>query len=308
MSGITGLPFRRFIRELNGRDAVGLFTTEFVSVEGLTRHNLPTLRLARLDPGEKPVAIQIFGRDIWRLTDAAKLMQDRGADIIDINAGCPAPKIVRKGGGAELLRNLIVLHRILAAVVKAVSIPVTLKTRTGWNENIITAHEVARRAAESGIRQLCLHGRTKEQGYRGESDWNLIAAVAAGCPVPVIGSGDIGEPAQADEYIKKYGVAGVAIGRAAMKNPWIFRQIEDLRAGRPVFQPSGTDMIQALERYQALLSEDGYPLRGRLNKSKQLLNFISRGQAGAQHLRRRCLHAESLEEFNGMIREFYAPG
>ena len=210
MSGVTDAAFRRLVRECSP-GAVGLVVSEFVSIEGLTRHDLKTLRMLRYDPGEHPIGIQIFGSDIDRMAEAALLVQETGVDLVDINCGCPVPKVVKRGGGAELLRRTEHLERMLRAVRRELSVPLTLKFRTGWDESSINCVDVARMAEASGVAMLTVHGRTRVQLYTGAADWERIAEVKRAVSIPVVGSGDVVSVATARSRLARSGVDGIAM-------------------------------------------------------------------------------------------------
>jgi nifR3 family TIM-barrel protein len=247
--------------------------SEFVSVEGMTRGSKRTVEMMKFSDDERPYCIQIFGYDIERMRDAAKMVQDFGADIVDINCGCPAPKVVKRGGGAELMRQPDHLKEIIRAVKGAVSIPVTVKIRAGWDEASRNAVEVARMAEAEGVEGVAVHARTRSQLYRGEADWSLTQAVAQALKIPVMGSGDVVDCASADARLRG-GIAGLFIGRAAMWNPFVFKEIAsgesvDLRRNQPL-------MVDILLRYAELLVEDFQP-SSCAGKLKQLASQMCRG-------------------------------
>jgi len=301
MSGVTNSCFRRLIREENP-GAVGLLVTEFISIEGLTRGNIKSQMMMDFKEVERPLSIQIFGHDIDRMVDAAKMVEDAGADIIDINSGCPVPKVVRKGGGCELMRQPLHLGRILERVSSSVKIPLTLKIRSGWDENSRNASEVARIAEESGVKMLAVHGRTRKDLYRGLADWDIVAQIAQERSIPVVGSGDIVDGESAVRALST-GVAGVMIGRGAMENPWIFRQIiehiESMSSNSLTNETSssvseGLDLkhrcsdaetVRLLLRYLELLLEEGSPSSA-LGRMKQLISQSTRGVKDGATLRR----------------------
>src|SRR5882724_1805542 len=187
MAGVTDSSFRRLIKELGG---VGLIVTEFISVEGITRGNMRTHRMMKFLPEERPLSIQIFGYDDERMAMAAEIIEESGADIIDINCGCPAKKVVNGGGGSSLLRDLPQLEKILRRVRRAVTIPLTMKIRTGWDDQSLNAIDVARLIEDCGGDLVAIHGRTRAQGYSGQANWDVIAAVKRAVSIPVIGCGD----------------------------------------------------------------------------------------------------------------------
>src|SRR5690349_8015390 len=220
MAGVTDSSFRRLIKELTG---VGLIVTEFISVEGITRGNMRTHRMMRFLPEEQPLSIQIFGYDVDRMVAAAEIIEEMGADIVDINCGCPAKKVVGGGGGSSLLRDLPKMEKILRSIRRSIKIPLTLKYRIGWDENSINAIEVGKLAEDCGVEQLAIHGRTRMQGYSGFANWDVIAQVKQAVNIPVVGSGDVRTIEQALKRLHETDVDGVMIGRGAMANPWIFR-------------------------------------------------------------------------------------
>ncbi len=269
MSGVTNSSFRRLIREENG-SSLGLVVTEFISIEALTRGQERSKLMMKFQEVERPISIQIFGYDIGRMVDAAKMVEQVGAEIVDINSGCPVPKVVRRGGGCELMRQPLHMASMLNEVAKAVKIPLTLKIRSGWNENSKNALEIAKIAEESGVKMLTIHGRTREQLYRGESDWDIISDVADQVKIPVVGSGDIVDGPSALKALNK-NVSGIMIGRGALSNPWIFKDIEKFRQGIEVPKRSLSEVIRVLLRYKELLIED-VPERAVLGKLKQLIS------------------------------------
>ena len=272
MSGVTCPAFRRLIKELNG-PSVGLLISEFISVEAMTRKVNRSLGMMRYRPQERPFGIQIFGYDIQRMSDAAKMVQDSGADLLDINCGCPAPKVVRNGGGCELMRQPEHLQKILASVRKSISIPLTMKFRSGWDDCSKNALEIAKIAEGEGVEALTVHGRTRAQLYRGEADWNAVRTVAEAVSVPVSGSGDIVDLASAKERFA-FGAKGLYIGRGAIRNPLIFSDIAQGRDG--VARIEASTQVQILELYLKFLLED-FPPHHAIGRIKQLVSQMGRG-------------------------------
>ncbi len=292
MAGVTDYTFRRLIKNRGG---VGLSVSEFISVEGLTRHNPKSKRQMFFDESERPFAVQIFGGQFERMALGAEMAQEIGADILDINCGCPAPKVVKHGGGSGLLRDLTRLEIILKEVKKAITIPLTLKMRIGFSDSNINAVEVAKMAEQCGVEHIQVHGRTKEQGYKGLADWNVIKAVKESVKIPVSGNGDIVSVEVALKRFAETSVDGVLIGRGAMQNPWIFRQIEDAINGREIYQPD-------LEEKQAVLLEFFDYLREEmpeiiaLGKMKQLAGQFTKGLVGGAVFRQTLYHSHSAQE------------
>jgi tRNA-dihydrouridine synthase B len=301
MAGVTDSPFRRLIKELGG---VGLIVTEFISVEGLTRGNLRTHRMMRFLPEERPISIQIFGYNEERMAAAAEIVEEAGADIVDINCGCPAKKVVKGGGGSSLLRDLPQLEKILRRVRRAVSIPLTVKIRTGWDENSINAVEVARLIEDCGGQMVAIHGRTRMQGYSGLANWDVIAAVKRAVSIPVVGCGDVTSAEDALSRFNQTGVDAVMIGRGAIANPWIFRQTWELMRGKPPYQPSLVEKHRVLHRYYELLRGQ-MPERALAGKLKQMCGYFTHGLAGGARLRQRVFHSQTIAEIFDQIDEYF---
>jgi tRNA-dihydrouridine synthase B len=279
MSGVTTRPFRRLVKELNP-GAVGLVVSEFVSVEGMTRGSRRTLEMMKFSEEERPYCVQIFGYDIDRMRDAALMVQDIGADLVDINCGCPAPKVVKRGGGCELMRQPAHLQMIIREVRKALKIPLTLKMRAGWDEGSRNAIEIARMAESEGIEALAVHGRTRAQLYRGSADWELVEIVANSVSIPVLGSGDVVDRASAEMRMKGK-IAGLFIGRASMWNPLVFSEI--VTGAANTIRDDQEKMLAILFRYIELLRED-FPETSCAGKVKQLASQMCRGAPWRKHL------------------------
>jgi tRNA-dihydrouridine synthase B len=301
MAGVTDSSFRRLIKELGG---VGLIVTEFISVEGLTRGNMRTHRMMKFLPEERPLSIQIFGYDDERMAMAAEIIEESGADIVDINCGCPAKKVVKGGGGSSLLKDLPQLEKILRRVRRAVNIPLTMKIRTGWDESSINAVEVARIIEDCGGDMVAVHGRTRMQGYSGRANWDVITAVKRAVSIPVVGCGDVVAAEQALDRFSDSGVDGVMIGRGAIANPWIFRQTTELLRGDAPHSPTLAERQKVLHRYNELL-RDELPERALAGKLKQMCGYFTHGLPGGARLRERVFHAQTIELIFEQIDEYF---
>jgi nifR3 family TIM-barrel protein len=301
MAGVTDVSFRRLIKRRGG---VGLSVSEFISVEGLTRSNPKSKRQMRFYPDEQPFAVQIFGGQPERMRMAAEMAEEIGADILDINCGCPAPKVVKHGGGSGLLKDHGRLETILKEIRKAITIPLTIKIRAGFYDHTINAVETAKLAESCGVEHIALHGRTKEQGYRGLANWDLVKQIKEVVSVPVSGSGDVTTIEGAFARFRETGCDGVLIGRGAMSNPWIFRQIEDVMHGRQIFEPTLADKRAILHEYFDMLREE-MPETPAINRMKQLAGQFTRGLQGGALFRTSLYHSHSVEEILNRIEEYF---
>jgi len=301
MAGVTDYTFRRLIKNRGG---VGLVVSEFISVEGLTRHNPKSKRQMHFDESERPFAVQIFGGQPERMAMGAEMAQEVGADILDVNCGCPAPKVVRNGGGSGLLRDLPRMETILKEVKKSITIPLTLKMRIGYSDSTINAVEVAKMAEQCGVEHIQVHGRTKEQGYKGLANWDVIKAVKEAVTVPVSGNGDITTIEYGMRRWKESGCDGILIGRGSMQNPWIFRQFTDVLAGREPYQPDVTEKKTVLLEFFDLLREE-MPELVALGKMKQLAGQFTKGLVGGAQFRQTLYHSHSAQEILDNISVYF---
>ncbi len=302
MAGVTDSPFRRVAKGCGG---LGLIVTEFISVEGLTRGNLRSHQMMRFKPEERPIAIQIFGYDAERMRWAAEIAEEAGADFVDVNCGCPAKKVVNGGGGSNLLRDLPQLKIILTEVKRAISIPMTVKIRAGWDEKTINAVETAQLIEDCGASMVTLHGRTRQQGYRGCADWDLVREIKRRVSIPVSGSGDILTPADAMRRFEETGCDAVHIGRGAIANPYIFRQTWEAMNGLEQYQPSPDELHTVLLSFLEYLREE-MPERGVVGRMKMLSAQFLRGVANGAHIRTAVLRSQAVEEMLPLFDEYFA--
>jgi tRNA-dihydrouridine synthase B len=301
MAGVTDYTFRRLIKRRGG---VGLVVSEFISVEGLTRHNPKSKRQMRFDEEERPFAVQIFGGQAPRMAMGAEMAEEIGADILDVNCGCPAPKVVKNGGGSGLLRDLPRLEEILKEIKKAISIPLTLKLRTGYSDASINVVDVAKMAEQCGVEHIQVHGRSREQGYKGLANWELIRQVKESVSIPVSGNGDITTIEYGLNKWREAGTDGILIGRGAMQNPWIFRQFEDVLAGNAPYQPDLQEKKAVLLEFFAMCREE-MPELPALGKMKQLAGQFTKGLVGGAQFRQTLYHSHSADEILDNITVYF---
>jgi len=312
MAGVTDTVFRRFIRNLSG---CGLIMTEFTSADGILRAKDKKAKLyLHFYEDEHPISAQLFGSNPQVMADAARMVEDLGFDLIDLNLGCPAKKVVKCNGGSGLLRDLPAIGKIFGAIRAAVKLPFTVKFRAGWNEEEIVCVELAKMAEKCGLAAVALHARTREQGYSGNARWEWIAAVKDAVKIPVIGNGDIRSPEDACAMVAQTGCDAVMIGRTAASNPWIFRQIEQycasLRAGgralcaaRPYDEPTESDRYQMIHTYFAMLIEEEMPGAG--GKMKQFASWFTHGVPGGAALRKAIYEAHDERKILARVEEFF---
>jgi len=299
MSGITDSAYRSVVKELNP-GAVGLVVTEFVSIEALARHNLRTHHMLRYRPAERPLSIQLFGSEPTRMAEAALIAQELGADILDLNCGCPVPKVVRKGGGADLMRRPGILQEILRSLARTLTIPFTVKIRAGWDDDSRNAVEIARMAEGEGAAMIAVHARTRVQLYSGEADWALTARVKEAVSVPVIGSGDVVSAADAVERLRATGIDGVMIGRGSLGHPWIFREIAALRAGREVPPVHPLERFAAIDMLLARLAAE-LPPRAAFCRGRGLACRMLKTVHGGAALREALTRAPTLDDMRALL-------
>jgi len=305
MAGVTDTVFRRFIRNLGG---CGLIMTEFTSSHGVSaalgaRKPTKTLKYLAFQPEEHPISAQLFGADPDVMADAARVCQDLGFDILDINFGCPVNKVVKCNGGSGLLRDLPLVERLLRAVRAAIRIPFTMKFRAGWNEEHLVAVEMARLAEDCGLDAVALHPRTREQGYSGKAEWSRIAEIKAAVGIPVIGNGDIVTPEDALRMVRETGCDAVMIGRAASSNPWIFRQIAQYLETGTYEEPTQEDRYQMMRQYYAMLIE--HREKDTVGKMKQFATYFTHGVRHGAQLRAAIYRAQEAPAILALVDEFF---
>jgi nifR3 family TIM-barrel protein len=323
MAGMTDTAFRRLVKRQGG---CGLVVTEMVSSEGLVRGIDRTLEYTEYTEEERPVSIQIFGGDPVKMADAAQIVESLGADIVDVNMGCPVPKIAKHNAGCSLMREPVHAASVIEAMARRVKIPVTVKMRAGWNDQSINAPELAKRVEDAGAAAVAVHGRTAAQSYSGQSDWTLIEQVAGAVKIPVLGSGDCIEPEQILERMSRAGqtagVSGVLVGRGVLRNPWILAQAADLAEGRSPREVTLAARGQFILDYMDLLlhegenEADGFRHRAGqsearherwvINKLRALMSWYSKGLHNGGYLRTAVNAAQSIDEVRGIVTMFFA--
>ncbi len=311
MAGMTDTAFRRLVKRHGG---CGLVVTEMVSAEGLIRGIDRTLEYAEYTQEERPISIQIFGGDPDKMAAAAQIVEGMGADIVDVNMGCPVPKIAKHNAGCSLMREPGHAAAVIAAMAKAVKIPVTVKMRAGWNDDERNAPTLAKMVQDAGAAAIAVHGRTAAQSYSGSADWDLVARIAADLTIPVFGSGDCLEPQQIIDRMRS-GVEGVLVGRGVLRNPWILSQAMDLAAGRPprvvTLEDRGVfllDYIDLLKKERVDEARETTHDRWVVNKLRALGSWYTKGLENGSHLRTGINSAPTLEALRQLITDFFGVG
>jgi len=305
MEGVTDRAFRTLVRELGG---AGLTVTEFVSSEGLTREVEDAWRMAELDPSERPVSIQIYGRDPERMAAAAKHCESLGADLVDINLGCPSKRVTSGCSGSALMREVDVARDIFVAVKEAIRVPMTVKMRLGWDLTSVNAPEVAGLAESCGAQMITVHGRSRCCFYKGSARWDLVRHVKEAVRVPLLVNGDITCPATAAQALETSGADGIMVGRGVMTDPWTLQRIASSWEGRAFAPPSLDALRRLLHRYLDKMDAGfGGPMNLRtMAKLRKVMGYFSKGMYGAATLRAATQDVATVEQARELIDRFFA--
>lgn len=299
MAGITDHAFRSFMRKMGA----GVVVTELISATGIEFKSERTLNLMSYDESQRPVGIQLFGEDPKILAKSAQVAETQGADFVDLNFGCPVPKVVKKGAGSAMLKDLPVLTTVLKTVKEAIKIPLTIKIRTGWDAHSRNALEVCKIAENEGITWVAIHGRTRAQGYSGLADWDFIADIKAKTRIPILGNGDLNSPTKAVQRLRETGCDGVLIGRGCLKNPFIFQDAVDLWRG-DLQSKTNRALLPVLLDLKEFLEKHAQPHLVGL-QMKKFAAWYSSGYPGASQFRKKIFQSKTDEEIMAAIHEFF---
>ena len=302
MAGVSDLPFRLLCHE----QGAGLVCMEMISAKAILCHNRNTESLLEIHPQEGPVSLQLFGSDPAIMADIAARIEDRPFQILDINMGCPVPKIVGNGEGSALMKNPLLAGQIIEAVVKAVGKPVTVKIRKGFDEEHVNAVEMAHVAQESGAAAVAVHGRTREQFYSGKADWDIIRQVKQAVSIPVIGNGDVVDGESARTLLQQTGCDGIMIGRACQGNPWIFREVKNfLESGQICPRPTNREIVDTILRHARLQLQYKGEYIG-IREMRKHVSWYSAGVPNSARFRAEINAMESMEELMNAVSAVFA--
>ena len=297
MAGVTDMPFRTLCKE----QGAGLICMEMISAKAISFHNKNTIALMKIDPCEHPVSMQLFGSEPELMAEVAKSIEDKDFDILDINMGCPVPKVVNNGEGSALLKNPELIVQIIKSVSSAIQKPVTVKVRIGFENAPVDIVEIARRAEDAGAAAIAVHGRTRQQYYSGTADWDIIRQVKEAVSIPVIGNGDVDSPLKAEALLKQTGCDGVMIGRAVRGNPWIFREMNHyFQTGELLPRPSSEEIRDMILRH----ARAQIALKGEFTGIREMRKHVAWYTAGMRHsagLRRASNTIESYEALQELL-------
>lgn len=302
MAGISNTSYRKIVKSMGA----GLIYAEMVSSNALMYGNSKTIELLKMSESERPIAQQIFGSDVKTFVEAAKIVEEKiHPDIIDINMGCPVPKVaLRAQAGSALLKHPEKIKEIVAAVVNAVTVPVTVKIRSGWDDNHINAVEVARVCESAGASAIAVHARTRAQGYSGKANWDIIKQVKASVSIPVIGNGDVTNSEKAKEMLEYTGCDAVMIGRAAIGNPWIFKECKEYLENKVVIpRPTSSEIIEMIQEHYKLLKEDKNEKLALLEIRTHALAYL-KGLPEAKHYKDLICKTKTEEEFLNILKQY----
>ena len=297
MAGVTDMPFRTLCKE----QGAGLICMEMISAKAISFHNKNTIALMKIDPCEHPVSMQLFGSEPELMAEVAKSIEDKDFDILDINMGCPVPKVVNNGEGSALLKNPELIVQIIKSVSSAIQKPVTVKVRIGFENAPVDIVEIARRAEDAGAAAIAVHGRTRQQYYSGTADWDIIRQVKEAVSIPVLGNGDVDSPLKAEALLKQTGCDGVMIGRAVRGNPWIFREMNHyFQTGELLSRPSSEEIREMILRH----ARAQIALKGEFTGIREMRKHVAWYTAGMRHsagLRRASNTIESYEALQELL-------